>query len=151
MEDHARAPARTAEQFRAANPGAAARPPDPWLGPNWREALAQGEADLETARCLLDQARQIRDGAANRCADAIDDAIEDDDSPWGSIKRGVTRAAERAVDRLPIEALSQGFAWASAALGILSLAFPFLAPVALTVAVISLALDTALALAGKGR
>jgi hypothetical protein len=150
MEDHARRAAAAADAHNEAHPDAPPQSPAAWGGPDWPGRLAGANEDMQAARDLLEQAKQLRDDAAQRAGDEIDDAVHDglenDDSLWGHFKRGVTWV----VDHLPVEELAQIAAIAGAVVGVLSIFFPVLAPLALTLGVLSLVLDSMLLISGDG-
>jgi len=149
MQAHAQNEAASASQWNAANPKEPPRSPAPWSGPNWHYELQEAEGDMEAARALLEDAKAVRDGAAERAAGtitaAVDDSLRNEGGFSGFLKRTGNWLVHTA---LPV--LADITSWAAAILGIAALFFPVLAPFALAAAALSLALDVAMVATGQG-
>ena len=122
MEEHARSAEGAADRINdAAEPGSPSVQPEPWSGPNHHAALDAARRDLERARERVREAVRAFEDASDTTADAIGDAIDDDlkndDSLWGSIKRG----ADWVVDNLPIAEIASIAGKIAAVAGVLSL------------------------------
>lgn len=122
MEEHARSAEGAADRINdAAEPGSPSVRPEPWSGPNHHAALDAARRDLERARERVHEAVRAFEDASDITADAIGDAIDDDlkndDSLWGSIKRG----ADWMVDNLPIAEIASIAGKIAAVAGVLSL------------------------------
>ena len=128
---------RAADEWNRIHPGEPPPPSPPWISPNYAGNLEQAEAELEAARRMLEDAKQIRDDAAHRCAETIDDASHDDlrndTGLFHRIHKAVSHFVEKAA---PVVGVIAGV------LGVAAIFFPVLAPLAIIAGGLALALDT---------
>ena len=123
MEEHARSAEDAADRINdAAEPGAPSAQPEPWSGPNHHAALdaARPRSSNEPASGCTKRCGAFEDASdttADAIGDAIDDDLKNDDSLWGSIKRG----ADWVVDNLPIAEIASIAGKIAAVAGVLSL------------------------------
>lgn len=136
MEDFATQAQTDADTANAADPEGPPMEPAEWTGPDHHANRADAERRLEEARTTLEEAEGERDTAGSEAAGALEDASDDDLENPGWFEEFLLAAA----DILSI---------AGAVLGVLSIFFPVLAPLALAVSLVSLALNFGLAAAGK--
>lgn len=130
-------------------PGTPPVEPEPWAGPNWDGALSTAQADMDAARRLLDDARELRDEAVQRAAGEIEEAIDDDLKNESGFFAALKRGAGDFVDAFPVEEFAQVMSVVSGVLAIAALAFPVLAPLALVAGGLSLLATATLATAGE--
>jgi hypothetical protein len=136
MEEWEQTAQDTADRANEADPDAPEVPPEPWTGPDHHAQLEDAQRRLREAREALEDACSDRDDAADVCEDAIGEASNDDLENPGWFENFLLAAA----DVLSI---------AGAVLGVLSIFFPVLAPLALIVGGAALLLNVGLAAAGS--
>ena len=150
MEQHAQdARLRADQQTATSPPGSPPVEPEPWAGPNWDAALVEAKADMDAARRLLDDAKELRDEAAQRATGEIDAAIDDDLKNEVGFFVALRRGAGAIVEALPVEEFAQVMGVVAGVLAIAALAFPVLAPIALVAGGLSLLATATLATAGE--
>jgi hypothetical protein len=137
MEEWADESQRLADEAnQAAEPGTPPVEAEPWTGTDYYALQADAEERISQARTDLEGAVEARDEAASTAEEAIEGASNDDLENPGAFESFLLAAA----DVLSI---------AGAVLGVLSIFFPVLAPLALIVGGVSLLLNAGLAAAGS--
>lgn len=154
MEQFAQDASEQANTTNAANPEAPPVEPEQWSGPDHYALKGEAEGRLQDARDKLAAAVEARDEAQGIAAGDIGDALDDDLKNRGGlfgffddVKYAVIEWAEANADWLNV--LSDVLAIAGAIVGLLSIAFPVLAPLALALGVASLLVDSVLFMAGE--
>jgi uncharacterized protein YukE len=127
---------KAADDWTNAHPGEPAPPAETWASPNYNARLDQAEAELKAARRMLDDAKQIRDDAAHRCAETVGDASHDDLKNDTGLFHRIGHAVSTFVEKAaPIVGVVAGV------IGVAAIFFPLLAPFALGVGAVALILD----------
>ncbi len=133
---------RLADEHNAANPDSPAQP-EPWTGTDYVSLKSDAEDRLSRARDDLDDAVSRRNSAADEAESTIDDAAHDDLKNPGGLMGWIKDNAGWLLK------VSDILSVVGAVLGVLSIFFPVLAPLALAVGALSLLLNAALASAGE--
>ena len=135
MEEYARDERTRVRTAADAFPERPAPRPIPWSGPNYHYLLGDAQADLASARDLLDEAIAQNETAGHAAARAIYDAIDDDirNTP----RSRAQAAAQWVTENFPVAELSKILGVIAAVAGVLALLIPAAAPVLGTIALVA--------------
>ena len=154
MEQFAQDASDQADTTNEADPDAPPVEPEQWSGPDHYALKGEAEGRLQDARDKLAAAVEARDEAQAVAVADIGDALDDDLKNrsglfgfFDDVKYSITEWAEANADWLNV--LSDALAIAGAIVGLLSIAFPVLAPLALALGVASLLVNSLLFTAGE--
>jgi len=154
MEAETAAAREAAGDYNAANPDLAPRAAVPYDGPPYRSHLDEAESDMAAARALLDDARELRDGAARTAGQALDAAVNDDLENEGGFFAALGRVADDVLDAFEAVApiLSEIAGWVGVAALVLAwvpVLGQVLAVTALVLGGIALVMNLSLAISGR--
>lgn len=145
-----RAAEEAAASYNEANPDQPARQPALIATAGYSARRDDAQRRIDDANRRLEEAVAAYDEAAQRCAGSIEGAIDDALENTSGFFAWADRQITAVVDALPIEALAEIVTVIGAVIGVLSIFFPVLAPLALALGVLALILDSMLVVAGEG-
>jgi hypothetical protein len=142
-------------------PGSPPPPPQPWPGPDWNAQLDDAEGRMTAAERLLQEAEDLYNEAGQNCANAINDAANDELQNEGGFFGDVGEFFEDAGDVIggvadwvsdhwpSLEQWSEILGAVSAAVGLVALLFPPAELLAVGLGAVKLGIDIYLAAAGR--
>lgn len=135
MEDWKETSERNAREYNEEHPNETPREAEGWSGQDYYALKAAAEEKLRVAKEDVGSAKTDRDNAANHAGSRIEDAYNDElkNKPWW---------------RKALLVLSDILTVVAAIVGVLAIFFPILAPLALGLALASLALTAILVMTG---